>query len=190
MFGKLSSIISDVIISIGYRVNSEKATRFRVWATQTLRGYIVKGYAIDDERLKHGYHFGKDYFDELLEKIREIRGASDGRFYQKVTDLYAEGNVDYDKDLEITQTFFKTVQNKLHWAITGKTAAELIRIAQAVGSQRWDLPPGRTRRRARSSSRMYRSQRTIFRKKRSPNSIGSLPCIWTTPKTRPRSSDR
>lgn len=115
----------DAIISVGYRVNSEKATKFRVWATQTLRNYIVKGYAIDDERLKHGYHFGKDYFDELLEKIREIR-ASERRFYQKITDLYAEGSVDYDKDSEITAKFFKTVQNKLHWAITGRTAAELI----------------------------------------------------------------
>ena len=115
----------DVIISVGYRVNSEKATKFRVWATQTLRGYMVKGYAIDDERLKHGYHFGKDYFDELLEKIREIR-ASERRFYQKVTDLYAEGSVDYDKNSKTTLKFFKTVQNKLHWAITGQTAAELI----------------------------------------------------------------
>ena len=115
----------DVIISVGYRVNSEKATKFRIWATQTLRNYIVKGYAIDDERLKQGYHFGKDYFDELLEKIREIR-ASERRFYQKITDLYAEGSVDYDKDSEITEKFFKTVQNKLHWAITGSTAAELI----------------------------------------------------------------
>jgi hypothetical protein len=123
----------DVIISVGYRVNSEKATRFRVWATQTLRGYIVKGYAIDDERLKHGHHFGKDYFDELLEKIREIR-ASERRFYQKVTDLYAEGSVDYDKDSSTTLTFFKTVQNKLHWAITGQTAAEL--IAGRVGSEK------------------------------------------------------
>ncbi|MDO8591011.1 MAG: virulence RhuM family protein [bacterium] len=123
----------DVIISVGYRVNSEKATKFRVWATQTLRGYIVKGYAIDDERLKHGYHFGKDYFDELLEKIREIR-ASERRFYQKVTDLYAEGSVDYDKNSETTQKFFKTVQNKLHWAITGQTAAEL--IAGRVSSEK------------------------------------------------------
>ncbi len=115
----------DVIISVGYRVNSEKATRFRTWATQTLRNYIVKGFAIDDERLKNGIHFGKDYFDELLEKIREIR-ASERRFYQKITDLYAEASIDYDKDSEITQKFFKTVQNKLHWAITGHTAAELV----------------------------------------------------------------
>lgn len=115
----------DVIISVGYRVNSEKATKFRTWATQTLRNYIVKGYAIDDVRLKNGIHFGKDYFDELLEKIREIR-ASERRFYQKITDLYAEASVDYDKDSEVTQKFFKTVQNKLHWAITKHTAAELI----------------------------------------------------------------
>lgn len=123
----------DVIISVGYRVNSEKATRFRIWATQTLRNYIVKGYAIDDERLKNGPHLGKDYFDELLEKIREIR-ASERRFYQKITDLYAEGSVDYDKESVITLKFFKTVQNKLHWAITGHTAAEL--IAGRVSSQK------------------------------------------------------
>jgi hypothetical protein len=115
----------DAIISVGYRVNSEKATKFRIWATEMLRNYIIKGYAIDDERLKNGIHFGKDYFDELLEKIREIR-ASERRFYQKITDLYAQASADYDKDSEITKTFYKTVQNKLHWAITGKTAAELI----------------------------------------------------------------
>jgi hypothetical protein len=123
----------DAIISVGYRVNSGKATRFRIWATRLLRNYIIKGYAIDDERLKNGYHFGKDYFDELLEKIREIR-ASERRFYQKITDLYAEASVDYDKDSEITQKFYKTVQNKMHWAITGRTAAEL--IAERVDSSK------------------------------------------------------
>jgi len=123
----------DMIICVGYRVNSERATKFRIWATQILRNYIIKGYAIDDERLKNGHYFGKDYFDELLEKIREIR-ASERRFYQKITDLYAEARVDYDKDSEITQTFYKTVQNKLHWAITGKTAAEL--IAERVDSKK------------------------------------------------------
>lgn len=87
----------DMIISVGYRVNSEKATKFRIWATKTLRHYIIKGYAIDDERLKNGHHFGKDYFEELLEKIREIR-ASERRFYQKITDLYAEASIDYEKD--------------------------------------------------------------------------------------------
>jgi len=115
----------DMIISVGYRVNSEQATRFRIWATRTLREYIVKGFAIDDERLKNGHHFGKDYFDELLEKIREIR-ASERRFYQKITDIYAQCSIDYDKDAEITEMFYKTVQNKLHFAITGHTAAELI----------------------------------------------------------------
>ncbi|MEA3493559.1 MAG: virulence RhuM family protein [Candidatus Margulisiibacteriota bacterium] len=115
----------DAIISVGYRVNSEKATKFRIWATQMLRNYIIRGFALDDERLKNGLHFGKDYFDELLEKIREIR-ASERRFYQKITDLYAEASIDYDKDSEITQKFYKTVQNKLHWAITEKTAAELV----------------------------------------------------------------
>ena len=115
----------DMIISVGYRVNSEQATRFRIWATRTLREYIVKGFAIDDERLKNGHHFGKDYFDELLEKIREIQ-ASERRFYQKITDIYAQCSIDYDKDAEITEMFYKTVQNKLHFAITGHTASELI----------------------------------------------------------------
>ena len=114
----------DVIIAVGYRVNSYQATRFRIWATQTLREFIVKGFVMDDERLKQGKHFGKDYFDELLERIREIR-ASERRFYQKVTDLYAL-SADYDKDAPITKDFFAAVQNKLHWAVTGKTAAELI----------------------------------------------------------------
>lgn len=115
----------DAIIAVGYRVNSARAVAFRTWATQTLRGYIIKGYALDEERLKNGRHFGKDYFDELLEKIREIR-ASERRFYQKITDLYAQASIDYDKESEVTWTFYKTVQNKLHWAITGHTAAELI----------------------------------------------------------------
>lgn len=115
----------DAIIAVGYRVNSMQATQFRIWATQTLREFIIKGFVLDDERLKQGKHFGKDYFDELLEKIREIR-ASERRFYLKITDIYEQCSIDYNKDAEITQTFFKTVQNKLHWAITGKTAAELI----------------------------------------------------------------
>lgn len=114
----------DVIIAVGYRINSYQATRFRIWATSTLREFIVKGFVIDDERLKQGKHFGKDYFDELLERIREIR-ASKRRFYQKITDLYAL-SADYDKNAPITKDFFATVQNKLHWAVTGKTAAELI----------------------------------------------------------------
>ncbi len=115
----------DAIISVGYRVNSYKATQFRIWATNTLKEYMIKGFALDDERLKQGNNlFGKDYFEELLERIREIR-ASERRFYQKVTDLYALSS-DYDKNAPVSQEFFSTVQNKLHWAITGKTAAELI----------------------------------------------------------------
>jgi hypothetical protein len=115
----------DAIISVGYRVNSAQATQFRIWATQTLREFIVKGFVLDDERLKLNKRFGKDYFDELLERIREIR-ASERRFYLKITDIYEQCSIDYNQHAETTQTFFKTVQNKLHWAVTGKTAAELI----------------------------------------------------------------
>jgi len=115
----------DAIISVGYRVNSTQATQFRIWATQTLREFIVKGFVLDDERLKLNKRFGQDYFDELLERIREIR-ASERRFYLKITDIYEQCSIDYDRSAETTQAFFKTVQNKLHWAVTGKTAAELI----------------------------------------------------------------
>ena len=114
----------DAIIAVGYRVNSYQATQFRIWATDTLKEFIMKGFVMDDERLKQGGEFGKDYFDELLERIREIR-ASERRFYQKITDIYAL-SVDYDKNSPVTKDFFATVQNKLHWAITGKTAAEII----------------------------------------------------------------
>lgn len=117
----------DVIISVGYRVKSQQGTQFRIWATKVLREYIIKGFTMDDERLKQGSAlFGKDYFDELLERIREIR-ASERRFYQKITDIYAQCSIDYDPKAEITLTFYKTVQNKLHWAITGHTAAEIIK---------------------------------------------------------------
>ena len=114
----------DAIIAVGYRVNSYQATQFRIWATQTLKEFIIKGFVLDDQRLKQGKRFGKDYFDELLERIREIR-ASERRFYQKITDIYAL-SADYDKDTPQTKEFFATVQNKFHWAITGKTAAEII----------------------------------------------------------------
>ncbi len=114
----------DAIIAVGYRVNSYQATQFRIWATRTLREFVVKGFVLDDERLKQGARFGQDYFEELLERIREIR-ASERRFYQKIADIYALAS-DYDKDAPITRDFFATVQNKLHWAITGSTAAELI----------------------------------------------------------------
>jgi hypothetical protein len=115
----------DAIISVGYRVNSTQATQFRIWATRTLREFIVKGFVLDDERLKLNKRFGKDYFDELLERIREIR-ASERRFYLKITDIYEQCSIDYDTNAEISKTFFKTVQNKLHWAVTGQTAAEII----------------------------------------------------------------
>jgi hypothetical protein len=115
----------DAIIAVGYRVNSMEATRFRIWATKTLREFIIKGFVLDDERLKQGKNFGKDYFEELLERIREIR-ASERRFYQKITDIYAQCSIDYDPQSDITLTFYKTVQNKLHWAVTGQTAAEII----------------------------------------------------------------
>lgn len=106
-------------------MNSTQATRFRIWATETLRAFIVKGFVLDDERLKLTQRFGKDYFDELLERIREIR-ASERRFYLKITDIYEQCSIDYDANAEPTQTFFKTVRNKLHWTVTGKTAAEII----------------------------------------------------------------
>lgn len=115
----------DAIIAVGYRVNSFQATRFRIWATKTLRQFIIKGFVLNDERLKQGSRFGKDYFDELLERIREIR-ASERRFYLKITDIYEQCSIDYSKDAAITQTFFKTVQNKLHYAISGKTASQII----------------------------------------------------------------
>lgn len=115
----------DAVIAVGYRVNSYEATQFRIWATKTLREYMIKGFVVDDERLKQGAKFGKDYFDELLERVREIR-VSERRFYQKITDIYKECSIDYDKGSELTRKFYKTVQNKLHWAITGKTAAEIV----------------------------------------------------------------
>jgi hypothetical protein len=115
----------DAIIAVGYRVNSMEATRFRIWSTKTLREFIIKGFVLNDEILKQGKNLGKDYFEELLERIREIR-ASERRFYQKITDIYAQCSMDYDPKAEITQIFYKTVQNKLHWAITGQTAAEII----------------------------------------------------------------
>lgn len=113
-----------VITAVGYRVNSQRAIEFRKWATEILHEYIIKGFAMDDERLKQMKHFGQDYFDEMLERVREIR-LSERRLYQKITDIYAL-SADYDSQSNITQQFFATVQNKLHWAITGKTAAEII----------------------------------------------------------------
>lgn len=116
----------DAIISVGYRVNSSKATQFRIWATNTLKEYIIKGFVLDDNRLKQGQTiFGKDYFKELLQRVRSIR-ASERRIYQQITDIFAECSIDYDKNSEITRNFYALVQNKFHFAITGKTAAEIV----------------------------------------------------------------
>ena len=132
------------ITAVGYRVNSKEATAFRKWATEVLHEYIVKGFAMDDERLKQVKHFGKDYFDEMLERIKEIR-LSERRFYQKITDIYAL-SADYTTDSEVTKTFYATTQNKLHWAIQGKTAAEIIYYNAdatkiAMGLKTWKNAP-------------------------------------------------
>ncbi len=115
----------DAILSVGYRVNSIQATHFRMWATNTLKEYIIKGFVMDDNRLKNGQYFGKDYFKELLERVRSIR-TSERRIYLQITDIFAECSIDYDKNSQITKDFFATVQNKFHFAITGQTAAEII----------------------------------------------------------------
>lgn len=115
----------DAILSVGYRVNSYQATQFRIWATTILKEYIIKGFAMDDGRLKNGRYFGKDYFRDLLERVRSIR-ASERRIYQQITDVFAECSIDYNPKSEVTQVFYATVQNKFHFAITGKTAAEIV----------------------------------------------------------------
>ena len=139
----------DAIISVGYRVNSSKATQFRIWATQILKEFIIKGFVLDDERLKTGQTvFGKDYFKELLQRIRSIR-ASERRIYQQITDIFAECSIDYDSNSEITKNFFAFVQNKFHFAITGKTAAEIIyksvdKSKENLGLTTWkNSPDGR-----------------------------------------------
>ena len=129
----------DAIIAVGYRVNSKKATRFRQWATKTLKEYIQKGFVLNDELMKNGRPFGKDYFDELLERIREIR-ASERRAYQKIADVFEQCSYDYDKNSETTKAFYAFVQNKLHYAVTGKTAAELISERATLASPTMGLP--------------------------------------------------
>lgn len=140
-----SFYILDAIIAVGYRVNSYEATQFRIWATNTLKEYIKKGFIVNTEMLKNGPKFGKDYFDELLLKIKEIR-ASERRFYQKITDIYKECSYDYDKNSETTKEFYKNVQNKLHYAITGMTASEIIynRVSSEkinMGLETWKNSP-------------------------------------------------
>ena len=117
----------DAVISVGYRVNSAQATQFRIWATALIKEYIIKGFAMDDERLKNGRYFGKDYFRELLERVRSIR-ASERRIYQQITDIFAECSIDYDPKSETTRLFYAHVQDKFHFAITGHTAAEIISL--------------------------------------------------------------
>lgn len=172
----------DAIISVGYRVNSARATRFRQWATQRLREYIVKGFTIDTERLKQGEIFGKDYFEELLEKIREIR-SSERRFYQKITDIYAT-SADYDPHAEITQTFFATVQNKLHFAIHGKTASELIAERSDAEKPNMGSRPGRTVRMEKYLKQMFLLQKTISQKKNSKSLNESWLCISIMPSSK------
>ena len=135
----------DAIIAVGYRVNSKQATAFRIWATKTLKEYITKGFVLNDDMLKNGKPFGKDYFDELLERIREIR-ASERRAYQKIADVFEQCSYDYDKNSETTKAFYAYVQNKLHFAVTGKTAAELIyeradSTQPTMGLNTWSAAP-------------------------------------------------
>ena len=158
----------DAIIAVGYRVNSKKATRFRQWATKTLKEYIIKGFVLNDDMLKNGKPFGKDYFDELLERIREIR-ASERRAYQKITDIFEQSSYDYDKNSETTKAFYAFVQNKLHFAITGKTAAELIYERSdsgkpSMGLTTWkDAPDGKILKRDIGIAKNYLNEKELTR---------------------------
>ena len=158
----------DAIIAVGYRVNSKKATRFRQWATKTLKEYITKGFVLNDDMLKNGKPFGKDYFDELLERIREIR-ASERRAYQKITDVFEQCSYDYDKNSETTKNFYAFVQNKLHFAVTGKTAAELIyeradSEKPAMGLTTWkDSPNGKVLKRDIGIAKNYLNEKELSR---------------------------
>lgn len=162
----------DAIISVGYRVNSIQATHFRIWATKVLKEYIQKGFILDDERLKQGKDaFGKDYFRELLERVRSIR-ASERRIYQQITDIFAECSIDYDKDSQITQDFYATVQNKFHYAITGQTAAEIIytkadHTKEYMGLTTWKhSPKGRILKSDVSVAKNYLPEKEIKRLER------------------------
>lgn len=156
----------DAIIAVGYRVNSKKATRFRQWATKTLKEYITKGFVLNDDMLKNGKPFGKDYFDELLEKIREIR-ASERRAYQKITDIFEQCSYDYDKNSDVTKGFYSFVQNKLHYAVTGHTAAEIIMDRSdsskpTMGLTTWkDAPDGKILKRDVVVAKNYLNEKEI-----------------------------
>ena len=158
----------DAIIAVGYRVNSKKATKFRQWATKTLKEYITKGFVLNDDMLKNGKPFGKDYFDELLERIREIR-ASERRAYQKITDVFEQCSYDYDKNSEITKNFYAFVQNKLHFAVTGQTAAEIIfdradASKPTMGLTTWkDAPNGKIYKRDISIAKNYLNEKEMSR---------------------------
>lgn len=159
----------DAIIAVGYRVNSKQATQFRIWATQTLKEFIIKGFVLNDEMLKNGKPFGNDYFDELLERIREIRN-SERRLYQKLGDIFEQCSADYNKNAEETKLFYKMVQNKLHFAITGKTAAELIfdRIDKSkdfMGLTSWKNSP---------EGKILKSDVSIAKNYLAENEIGDL----------------
>lgn len=166
----------DAIISVGYRVNSKRATNFRIWATKVLREYMTKGFALDDERLKQGKDvFGKDYFRELLERIRSIR-ASERRIWQQITDIFAECSIDYDKDSQITKDFYAMVQNKFHYAITGKTAAEIVYHGADHGKANMGLttwknaPNGRVLKSDVSVAKNYLDEKQIHKLERSVSS--------------------
>lgn len=156
----------DAIIAVGYRVNSKKATKFRQWATQTLREYITKGFALNDDMLKNGRAFGKDYFKELLERVRSIR-ASERRIYQQITDIFAECTTDYDRNSPVTKKFYTTVQNKFHYAITGQTAAEIIyekadHTKENMGLTTWkNSPSGRILKSDTNIAKNYLSEKEI-----------------------------
>lgn len=166
----------DAIISVGYRVNSKRATNFRIWATKVLKEYMTKGFALDDERLKQGRDvFGKDYFRELLERIRSIR-ASERRIWQQITDIFAECSIDYDKDSQITKDFYAMVQNKFHYAITGKTAAEIVYNGADHGKANMGLttwknaPNGRVLKSDVSVAKNYLDEKQIHKLERSVSS--------------------
>jgi len=166
---KLEFYNLDAIISVGYRVNSLQATKFRIWATQTLKEYILKGFILDDNRLKNGKYFGKDYFRELLERVRSIR-ASERRIYQQITDIFQECSIDYTSQSDTTKKFFATVQNKFHFAISGQTAAEIIYTKvdsdkEFMGLQSWKNSP---------KGRILKSDTKIAKNYLSENEIKSL----------------
>lgn len=161
----------DAIIAVGYRINSKKATKFRQWATQTLREYITKGFALNDDMLKNGRAFGKDYFKELLERVRSIR-ASERRIYQQITDIFAECTTDYDRNSPVTKKFYTTVQNKFHYAITGQTAVEIIyekadHTKENMGLTTWkNSPSGRILKSDTNIAKNYLSEKEIKQLKR------------------------